>query len=176
LKENSTIVLIGDHGWHLGDHGLWNKHSNFEQATRTPMIILAPGQTKARQINAPEELVDIFPTVCDFSGLTIPDHLQGVSLKPIVTGEEDRLKDVALSQYPRGDRMGYAVRNDRYRLVEWHQAGDAQKGIYNPDQVIAVELYDYETDPLETKSIAENPEYSEVIEKLRAELIEIIEQ
>ncbi len=176
LKENSTIVLIGDHGWHLGDHGLWNKHSNFEQATRTPMIILAPGQTKARQITAPEELVDVFPTVCDFSGLKIPNQLQGVSLKPIVTGEEDRLKDAALSQYPRGDRMGYALRNDRYRLVEWHQGGDAQKGIYNPDQVIAVELYDYENDPLEMKSLAENSQYSAVITEMRDALKNIIEQ
>ena len=93
LLQYTMIVLWGDHGWHLGDHGLWNKHSNFEQATRSPLIIVDPDAKKGIQHDSPTEFIDIFPTLCDLTGLEIPKHLQGTSLKPILMGKKKKIKD-----------------------------------------------------------------------------------
>ena len=114
LLENTTIVLWGDHGWHLGDHGQWAKHSNFEQATRSPLIIVDPETKKNNFNSSPTEFIDVFPTLVELSGLKSPDHLQGKSLVTLLNGKS-KVKDYAISQYPRGNVMGYALRNDRYR-------------------------------------------------------------
>ena len=106
LDKNTLVVLVGDHGWHLGDHGLWNKHTNYEQATRTPMFVMDPRGHKGLVNSSLVELVDIFPTVCDFAGLEIPKQLQGKSLLPIVEGNATSIKDAALSQWPRNGKMG----------------------------------------------------------------------
>ena len=174
LEKNTLIVLIGDHGWHLGDHGLWNKHTNFEQATRTPMIILSPKAKKGIVNSSPTELIDVFPTMCEIAGLSIPRDLQGVSLVPIINGTVSKIKNAALSQYPRNGKMGYAIRTDRYRYIEW-RVGDYKKSKdYMHGKVDATELYDYKKDPLETKNLIDDPQYSEVIKKLKTELDQII--
>lgn len=130
LTENTIIVLWGDHGWHLGDHNLWCKHTNFEQATRTPLIIAAPG-IKATTSNAPSEFVDVFPTICDLAGVKIPDVVDGKSLKPLMDKTAQSVKDFSISQYPRSGTkseterqgyasskvMGYSLRDKRYRYT-----------------------------------------------------------
>jgi len=174
LEKSTMIVLIGDHGWHLGDHGLWNKHTTFEQATRTPMYMRSPkGKTGIRN-SSPTELVDIFPTMCEIANLKIPKNLQGKSLVPILNGKNSSVKNAALSQWPRDGKMGYALRNNRYRYVEW-RVGDYKKSKdYMHGKVAAVELYDYEKDPLETKNLAKEKEYAEIVKKLKSELDQII--
>lgn len=170
LQENTTVVLIGDHGWHLGDHGVWNKHTNYEQATRTPLFVMTPKGKKGIKNASPAELIDVFPTLCESTGLATPKHLQGKSLLPIVEGSETRVKEAALSQYPRGSKMGYALRSDRYRYVEWRQGDYKKSKDYIQGPVLATELYDYETDPLETKNLANDPNYSETVKALKAKL------
>ena len=148
LLENTTIVLWGDHGWHLGDHGQWAKHSNFEQATRSPLIIVDPETKKNNFNSSPTEFIDVFPTLVELSGLKSPDHLQGKSLVTLLNGKS-KVKDYAISQYPRGNVMGYALRNDRYRYVAWYK----NRYSINEQDIIIKELYDYKSDPDETVNI-----------------------
>ena len=85
LSENTIIVLWGDHGWHLGDHGLWIKHTNFEQAVNSPMIIYSPDHgLENNKTNSPVELLDIYPTLCDLAGVGIPDEVEGKSLSVMI--------------------------------------------------------------------------------------------
>ena len=170
LKENTLVVLIGDHGWHLGDHGMWNKHSNFEQATRTPMIIMSPKGKKGIKNSSPVELIDVFPTMCEITKLETPKHLHGKSLNPIVKGKKNKVKNVAMSQYPRNGKMGYAVRSERYRYVEWRTGNYKKTKDYKNGELAASELYDYETDPLETKNLVNDPAYAEIVRELQAEM------
>ena len=148
LLENTTIILWGDHGWHLGDHGQWAKHSNFEQATRSPLIIVDPETKKNNFNSSPTEFIDVFPTLVELSGLKSPDHLQGKSLVTLLNGKS-KVKDYAISQYPRGNVMGYALRNDRYRYVAWYK----NRYSINEQDIIIKELYDYKSDPDETVNI-----------------------
>lgn len=176
LADNTIVVLWGDHGYHLGDHGLWNKHSNFEQATRAPLIFVVPGIKGGVQVKGPTEFVDIYPTLLELCGLEPPYELAGKSLAPALKDPDTRVKEFAVSQYPRGkDIMGYALRNDRYRLVMWIKGGWKSTMPYNPELLQAVELYDYENDPLEKVSQAENPEFSEIRAHLEKELLAFFE-
>jgi len=178
LDKNTIVVLIGDHGWHLGDHGLWNKHSNFEQATRTPMYVMTPNGKRGVKNSSPTELIDVFPTMCDYAGLKIPKQIQGKSLLPIVEADAISVKTSALSQWPvkwsGKEKMGYALRNDRYRYVEWRVGNYKASKDYINGKVAEVELYDYEKDPLETKNLANNPEYKVIIAELKKELNTIL--
>ena len=119
LAKNTVVVLWGDHGWHLGDHGLWCKHSNFEQATAAPLIIAAPGMEPNQQTKSHSEMVDIFPTICELAGLKAPDQLEGDSLVPILKDASKSVKDYSVSQYPRRGGVGYSIRSGRYRAVFW---------------------------------------------------------
>ena len=121
--DNTVVVLWGDHGWQLGEHGLWCKHTNFEIATRVPMIFSAPGQKAAgAKTDALVEFVDIYPTLCELCGLPLPDGLEGTSLVPLLDEPDRPWKTAAFSQYPRGKAMGYSMRTDRYRYTEWAPA------------------------------------------------------
>lgn len=164
MRENTIIVLWGDHGWHLGDHGLWNKHTNFEQATRTPLIIIDPSMKPAK-IENPVEFLDIFPTVVDLAGLKLPEGLQGYSLTGLMKnpGKAQLSQAYAVSQFPRGPRMGYSLRDGRYRYTVWLSWKDRQLDM---SKVLAVELYDYQKDPNETVNVAESKEYA----KARAQM------
>ena len=150
LDENTIVALWGDHGYHLGDHGMWTKHTNYEEACRIPILITAPGVTRpGSSSSAVVETVDLYPTIADLAGLPVPQGPQpidGASLVDILTGESDGAGDHAYHCFPKGKRLGRAIRTDRYRLVEWKPIGSDT----SPDY----ELYDYETDPLETKNIA----------------------
>ena len=164
LTANTIIVLWGDHGWHLGDHGMWCKHSNYEQATHIPLIVSAPGVTKpgTRATHALVETVDIYPTLAELAGLPAPQVPQGIdgqSFMPTLRDPSLGTKNYLFHVYPRGERIGRAVRTTRYRLVEWKVPGRAA-------DTADLELYDYETDPLETKNLA--AEQPEVVSRLRA--------
>ena len=168
LKDKTIICFWGDHGFHLGDHGMWCKHSNYEQATRVPFLIFDPRQKlKKGKINSPVELIDLFPTLCDLSEIPMPDKLDGKSLLL-----DDR-QSFALSQFPRNlskskKMMGYSFRFDRYRYVEWvnnnYQIDNKASG-----PLVAVELYDYDKDPEERINLANNPEYQGVLKALQDE-------
>ncbi len=153
LKDNTVIVLWGDHGWHLGDHGMWSKHTNYEQATRIPLLVKVAGQTKGGASGAMVETVDIYPTLCELAGLKTPEKLDGISFAPLVTGKNAQgERDHVTHVFPRGNRLGRAIRTPTHRFVEW-------KTIGAPADTAEVELYDYAADPLERKNLArEQPE------------------
>jgi len=163
LADNTIIVLWGDHGWHLGDHGYWTKHTNYEQANRIPLVIVAPGITQpggvTRQL---VETVDIFPTLAELAGLPAPSgpqRIDGLSLVPVLRDSAQRIRDHAYHCFPRGERMGRAIRTERHRLVEWKVPGaDASTAEF--------ELYDYQSDPAEKKNLAAGQ--PEVVAQLRA--------
>ncbi|MCX6875639.1 MAG: sulfatase-like hydrolase/transferase [Verrucomicrobia bacterium] len=159
LADNTVVVLWGDHGWQLGDHGLWHKHTNFELATRVPLLLSLPRQQSAgQQCEAPVEFVDVYPTLADVCGLPIPSGLDGVSLKPFVETPTRPGTKVAISQYPRGGAqtggmplMGYSIRDERWRLTLWRER--------NGSDIAATELYDERNDPAESTNLAAaNPE------------------
>ncbi len=163
LADNTIVVLWGDHGFHLGDLGIWTKHTNYEQATRIPILIRAPGVTEpgssTRQL---AESVDIYPTVAELAGLPAPKGPQlidGISLVPVLKDSEARVRDHAYHVYPRGKVLGRAIRDERYRMVEWKIPGA-------PAESAEVELYDYQDGTVETRNIA--GERPEVVEKMRA--------
>lgn len=160
LAENTIVVLWGDHGYHLGDLGQWTKHTNYEQANRIPILVRAPGVTRQRSASsALIETVDIFPTVCELAGLPIPDGPQpidGDSFVGVLRGQSSDQHDHAYHCYPRDGKAGRSIRTDRYRLVEWRKL--PKDGKPAPDSVLPVtyELYDYVTDPNETKNLADD--------------------
>ena len=161
LDKNTIIVIWGDHGWHLGDHSLWNKHSNFEQATRSPLIIYDPRINKGYKINTPTEFVDLFPTLSDLANLNIPKNLDGLSLKGQLNGEVTTKKIYAVSQFPRGNKMGYSFRTNDYRYTVWIKNKKSFEPIFKED-IYAEELYDYNKDPLETENKISNERYQKV--------------
>lgn len=187
LANNTMIILWGDHGWHLGDHNLWCKHTNFEQATRSPLLISAPG-IKPSITKSPTEFVDIFPTICDLAGVDVPRHLDGKSLVPVMKNPAARVKEFSVSQYPRtqnkleterlgysdGEFMGYSIRTDRYRYTMWLKDSYRSSKPFNADLVVAGELYDYEKDPNETVNVLDEKEYSSVSKEMREKLIRFL--
>ncbi|MCK5369849.1 MAG: sulfatase [Cyclobacteriaceae bacterium] len=169
LEDNTIIVLWGDHGFHLGDHNMWGKHSNFEQATRAPLIFSVPEQN-AYKTTMPTEFVDIYPTLCELSGLELPDHLAGESLVELIQGNQVRQDQYAISQYMRGDKMGYSIRDNRYRYVEWIEEGLHVNPNADMKKVADRQFFDYEKDSLETVNYADSEEYKDVQEKLTQQL------
>ncbi len=150
LTDNTIVVLWGDHGFHLGDLGIWTKHTNYEQANRIPILITAPGIAKLNSSTGQlAESVDIFPTLAELAGLPAPkgpQPMDGVSLVPVLKDPAARVRDHAYHAYPK-QKLGRAIRTDRYRLVEWRAFGESAESV-------EYELYDYETDPLETRNLA----------------------
>jgi iduronate 2-sulfatase len=157
LAERTLIVLWGDHGWHLGDHGAWTKHTNYEQANRIPLVIVAPGVAKpGMSTKQPTETVDIYPTLVELAGLPKPDvpqKMDGVSLVPVLRDPDARVRDHAYHAFPRQRDgqpiIGRSIRTERYRLVEWKKPGA-------PSSTADLELYDYESDPEETRNVADS--------------------
>ena len=160
LRERTIIVFWSDHGFKLGEHSLWHKHTNFELDCRVPFIISAPGYRSGRRTGALVELLDIFPTLCDLAGLPNPGDLEGTSLRPILEDTKAAVRPFARSQYPRGRVMGYAIKTDRYRYVEWTNTKSGE--------VVAKELYDHFSDGEENLNQAENASYQSELPRLSA--------
>ncbi len=173
LDKNTIIVLWGDHGYHLGDHTLWCKHSNFEQATRIPFMFAGPGVEKNRKVDHPVELLDLFPTVFDLANVKTPNQVEGVSLTPLMDCKRKTTidKDYAISQYHRLKTIeGYSIRTDRYRYTEWHDNKYRSYSPYNDDNIVAVELYDYKKAPNEPANLANKPEMKSIQAEMKAKL------
>jgi iduronate 2-sulfatase len=168
FSTNTIIVLWGDHGWHLGDHGMWSKHTNYEEATHIPLLIVAAGVAKpGTRSRALVETVDLYPTLCELAALPQPHNLQpleGKSLVAVLKQPAAKNKDAIFHVFPRNRRrdgaiLGRAVRTERYRLVEWKKPGE-------PSSTADFELYDYQIDPLETKNLASTQ--LDVVQQLEA--------
>ncbi|MBI5693085.1 MAG: sulfatase [Verrucomicrobia bacterium] len=167
LRKNTIVILWGDHGWKLGEHDAWCKHSNCENDTNTALLLSVPGMKHAgAKTNSLVEFVDVYPTLADLAGLPLPKHLEGLSFKPLLDQPTRPWKQAAFSQYPRpgsksgvGQLMGYAMRTDRYRFVVWVGRNDHSK-------VDAIELYDHETDPQENQNLAGRPEHAALVARL----------
>jgi iduronate 2-sulfatase len=161
LRDNTIIILWGDHGWKLGEHQAWAKHTNVENDTRAPLILSVPGMKKTGgRTDALVEFVDVYPTLADLAGLPLPPHLEGTSFKPLLANPDRPWKTAAFSQYPRGKKlMGYTMRTEHYRYTKWVARGDHS-------EVDAVELYDEQKDPQENTNIAKLPANKAILSKL----------
>jgi arylsulfatase A-like enzyme len=168
LRENTIIVLWGDHGWKLGEHNSWAKMTNFEIDARVPLIISTP-ETRSKNIktNALVEFVDIYPSLCELAELPIPENLEGISAVPLISQPEKSWKKAVFTQFlregiwiaPDGvEYMGMSMRTERYRYVEWLN--------WETKELKAIELYDHDNDPQENVNIANLPENKELVLQL----------
>lgn len=159
LTDNTIIVLWGDHGWKLGEHGMWCKHTNYELDTHAPLMISAPNmKARGKKTKALTEFVDIYPTLCELAGIELPKHLQGTSMVPLLNDPGRPWKKAAFSQFPRGKIMGYSMRTDRYRYTEWR--------VIENGKVEARELYDHQIDTDENTNVVDKPENRELVAQL----------
>jgi iduronate 2-sulfatase len=172
LADNTIVVLFGDNGFHLGEHDLWGKTSNYELDAHIPLIISAPGRGKhAVRAAGLVELLDIYPTLLELCGLPAQPGLQGRSLVPLLEDPERPGKAAVLTQHPHpfytphATAMGYALRTERYRYVEWRDLATSA--------VTATELYDYEQDPLEQRNRAGDPSSASLVKSLAGQLREL---
>ncbi|MCB1208915.1 MAG: sulfatase [Verrucomicrobiales bacterium] len=162
LADNTLIVLWGDHGFHLGDHHMWGKHSTLEAAARAPLIIVPAGGSAGHSNSTPVEFTDIFPTLCTLAKLPVPAQLQGRTLEPLLMGKADSVREGALTVFKSKGAMGYSYRTDRYRYTEW---------VNKFGKTIATDLFDYLTDPMEQNNMDPNePDHSELVQRLSAAL------
>jgi iduronate 2-sulfatase len=160
LAKDTVVILWGDHGWHFGDHGMWSKHSNYEQAARLPLIVSGPGIKAGSKSSGLVENVDLYPTLCEIAGLPVPPSLDGRSFAATLRDPSAPTKESVIHVFPRGELLGRAIRTSRHRLVEWKKPGAAA------DTAI-LELYDYEADPAETRNLAElQPEVVATLRKI----------
>ena len=169
LTQNTVVVLLGDHGWKLGEHGMWCKHTDFELDTRIPLIINAPKFKRNVKTKAFAEYVDLFPTLVDLCGFEIPSQLQGKSLVPVLKDPSANVKEQAFSVWPsyrapRNDPekaiLGFSVRTQKFRYTEWIQI--------HTGELLDRELYDHELDPMENKNEIDNENYRTELPKLSA--------
>jgi uncharacterized sulfatase len=162
LTKDTLVIFASDHGYHLGEYGMWQKQSLFEQCARVPLIISAPGAKKnGASSTALAELLDLYPTIADICGRKTPDYLDGKSLKPVLDGEATGVRDAAFTQVLRpGGIPGYAVRTAMYRYIEWDYG---EQG---------AQLYDMTKDPFQSKNLANDPSYAQP----RAEMHAMIEE
>ena len=153
LTDSTIIVFCGDHGYHLGEHGWWGKHTLFETALRSPLIVSIPDYAQDTKTDAIVELVDIFPTLCDACELPLRPELEGISLVPVIENPTRPWKTAAFSQY---GKHSFSIRTEHYRYTEW---GDGR-----------AELYNYETDSDRTDNLVHLPENAALVADLGARL------
>ena len=157
LADNTIVVLWGDHGWHLGEKGLWKKSTTFEESARVPLLIAAPNQRgNGQSSEALAELVDVYPTLAELCGLTPPADLHGKSLAPLLSDPSAAGEAAAYTQVMHGGVQGRSVRNDRWRYTEWD--GGAK----------GVELYDHDHDPLEHVNLANDPAHAGTLAEMKS--------
>ena len=158
--KNTIIILWGDHGWKLGEHGHWCKHSNHELDTHVPLIVSVPG-TVPGSSHAPVELVDIYPALVDLCGLPVPEHCEGLSFKPLLTHPDRSWKAAAFSEYNRdwNGVHGVSLTDGNWRYTQWRnlKTGDIE----------AEELYDHRTTVLSKANLSGSPEYADELLRMR---------
>ena len=153
LDKNTVVVFTSDHGYHMGEHGHWQKNTLFENATRVPLIISTPNFKNDGSIsNNPVELIDIYPTLMDLTNINTPEHVVGKSLLPIINNKNASVRENALTRW----RKGYSIKTKRYRLTKWGINGE-----------LGYELYDHNNDKNELINLADNQDYNEVLDSLK---------
>lgn len=156
LDKNTIVVFWSDHGYHLGEHGLWMKQSLFEESAKVPLIISIPGyKNKGAFCQKLVELVDIYPTLADLTGLEPPKDLDGVSLAPLVKNPKKKWNRPAYTQINRGEIPGHSVRTAKWRYSEWAYGKEG------------MELYNEEADPKELKNLAYEAQYADVVKEMK---------
>lgn len=160
LTDNTIVVLWGDHGWNLGEHTLWCKHSCFEVSMHSPLIISAPSIEGGKRTAGLTEFIDIYPSLCELAGIPLPEHLHGTSFVPLMNQPNTPWKDSAIGRFTNGD----TIRTDQFRFTEYTRPNG------NP---VARMLYDHQSDPEENFNVSEQEAQQKVVEhlteKLRAE-------
>ena len=179
LSDNTIVVFTSDHGYHLGEHGLWQKQSLFEESTRVPLIIAGPGVTKSGVAATPVGLLDLYPTLAELCGVKAPANLHGQSLAPILKDTTATGRGWALSEVLRGGGikrfgasaatgdnvgrfLGYTLRTARWRYTEWDEGRQGRQ------------LYDHDNDPKEQANLAEDPAHAATVAELSAKLHEAV--
>lgn len=150
LEDDTLVVLLADHGWHLGEHNFWGKHNLLKNALHVPLIIRPPGKSPRQRVHALVEWADIFPTVCDVARVTMPPQVEGKSLTPLLNDPKGPHKDAVFARWG----TGHSVKTDRYQYTAWP---DGQQM-----------LFDHLVDPEENVNIAGAPEMKPVVERHRA--------
>jgi arylsulfatase A-like enzyme len=164
LEGNTIVILWGDHGWKLGEHGMWCKHTQFELDSHVPLLLKVPGQKPSLRTDAFVEFVDIYPTLCELAGLELPGHLQGKIFVPLMEDPDRPWKEGAITVWPLNrnnpDRMvmSYTIQTERYRYTEWIKG--------NTGELVARDLFDHEVDPDENVNISNIPENEDLINQL----------
>jgi uncharacterized sulfatase len=157
LWDNTMVVFLGDHGYHLGERGWWNKSTLFELSARAPLIVAAPGMRKGATANGLVEFIDLYPTLAELAGLVVPHKLAGVSMKPLLRNPRARGKQAAFTVVTRPDnKLGHAVRTDRWRYIEWDGG------------LAGAELYDHQNDSGEYHNLAGEPRWANEVKRLKA--------
>ncbi len=171
LEENTIVVVCGDHGWNLGEHGLWCKHTNYEISNRTVLMFKVPGGKKNMKTAALSGLIDIYPTLCDLTGIKAPKTVTGVSLKPILTEEREKVQDRIFSFYGEG----YSMRTNRYRFTRYRNPQKIWESTIS-DTVGFYELYDHKLDPSENFNIAYDENNQELLKELEKQMDESLKR
>ncbi len=160
LDDNTIVVFMSDHGWHLGEHGLWHKRSLFEESARIPFIVRAPGTKGAgKRSDSLVESLDVFPTLCDLTGVPPLKQFEGKSLRPLLDDPAATLHKAAFTQARRGanaEFWGRTVRTARWRCTEWDEGRSG------------VELYDHDADPGEHTNLSSDAKHAATLKELRA--------
>jgi arylsulfatase A-like enzyme len=162
LADNTIVVLWGDHGWQLGEHGMWNKHSCFETSMHAPLIVADPTHKDIKpgaRVPALTEFIDIYPSLCELCGIPRPDHLEGRSFVPLMRDPSAAGKPFAIGRFGAGD----TIRSEHYRFSEYTNRQDKPTGRM---------LYDHDTDPGENVNVSEHDRNADVVEELTRELRE----
>ena len=165
LAENTIIVFTSDHGYHMGEHGLWQKLSLFEESARVPLLVVAPGVAKPGSVvKTPVSQIDLFPTLAALCGVPAPKNLQGQSLVPMLADPTQAGRGWALTQVSRSrgkdvpPYFGYSLRTPRWRYTEWDEGREGR------------ELYDHDADPRELTNLAGAAAHAETVESLARQL------
>ena len=151
LKENTIVVMLGDHGWNLGEHNFWGKHNTMHPAVNAPLILRVPGKSKGVETSSLVEFIDLYPTLCELAGISVPQHVQGKSLIPLLEKPDEPWKEAVFSRYHYGD----AVITEKYIYTK-----------YKRDSTESAMLYDLENDKNENINIVDQPSYKEVVNEL----------
>ncbi|MFA5814252.1 MAG: sulfatase [Bacteroidales bacterium] len=171
LAQNTIVVLLGDNGWKLGEHGMWGKHTNFELDTNVPLIIRAPGMANGKQSASFVQVLDIYPTLCSLCELNIPENIDGINLIPVLQNPSKAVRNEAFSLWPSNETidtdsihviLGFSIRTNDFRYIEWTHLASGK--------VVSRELYDHRNDPGENKNVSKLQQYRKTLRQLSTRL------